>query len=374
MSARIEVLVSQLPAYNKPEIKYRDELLATTKAMTTRGKGLLAADESMGTVGKRFSGIKLENNLENRRKYRALMVGADGLNQYISGIIFHEETLTQKMDDGSTFPAYCTKIGIVPGIKTDLGLAPLYEGAPGEEQTLGLDGYVKRAQKFYAQGARFCKWRNTYKIQNGTVSEAAVFHNAHTLARYALLSQMAGLVPIVEPEVMIDGTHTIEQCQAVSQRVWSAVGAALQQHGVMLDCMVLKPNMVVPGAESGQKATPAQVALATTITLARSFPAIIPGVTFLSGGLSEVEASEFLNAMNVAGLPVPRPWTLTFSYARALQSSALKAWAGVDAGFPAGRAALLHRAKQNSLAQLGKYDRAADDKTSESLFVKGYKY
>jgi len=360
--------------YNKSQNPYYDELRATVRAMTARGKGLLAADESPTTAGKRLASIQMENTPDNRRKYRAIMVGTEGLSNYISGIIFHEETLTQNMDDGTPFPQYCQRKGIVPGIKTDLGLAPLMEGVAGEEQTLGLDNYVKRAQGYYEKGARFCKWRNVYKIQNGTVSEALIFHNAHTLARYALLSQAAVLVPIVEPEVMIDGTHTLAECQAVSQRVWSAVGAALQQHGVALECMILKPNMIVPGAESGETATPAQVATATTVTLARSFPAAIPGVTFLSGGLSEVQASEFLNAMNVASLAVPRPWSLSFSYARALQASALKAWGGKDENFPAGRKVLLHRAEMNSLAQQGKYDRGADDKVSESLFVKGHTY
>merc|ERR1719169_201768 len=213
MSARVEVLKSQLSSYGTIESKYYAEMKQTVAKMTAPGKGLLAADESVGSVDKRFKGINLENNAENRRKYRALMVGAQGVEKYISGVIFHEETLTQKMDDGSTFPQYLTKLGIVPGIKTDRGLIDLQHGAAGEQATEGLDGYLGRAQKFYAQGARFCKWRNVYKIQNGTVSDAAIHFNAETLARYAVLSQKAGLVPIVEPEVMIDGTHTIDESQ-----------------------------------------------------------------------------------------------------------------------------------------------------------------
>ena len=372
MSARVEVLRSQLPSYNEQKLKHYDELRRTVKAMTAPGKGLLAADESVGSVNKRFAGIKLENNAENRRKYRALMVGADGLEKYISGVIFHEETLDQKMDDGSTFPAYLTKIGVVPGIKTDGGLAPLQMGAPGEEMTQGLDNYVKRATTYYKKGARFCKWRNTFKIQNGTVSEAAVKFNSETLARYAVLSQIAGLVPIVEPEVMIDGTHSIDECQRVSEHVWSEVVAALHRHGVVWECCLLKPNMVVPGAESGVKATPEQVAEYTVRTLGRTIPPALPGITFLSGGLSEVQASEYLNAINRS--PLPRPWTLTFSYARALQSSALKAWAGKDANFPLARKVLLHRAAMNSNAERGTYVRAADDKDSKSLYVKGNSY
>ena len=374
MSNRVEVFKAQLSPYGGLKSKYYEELKATVKQMTAPGKGLLAADESVGSVDKRFKGINLENNAENRRKYRALMIGAAGIEQYVSGVIFHEETLTQKMDDGSSFPEYLTRIGIVPGIKTDRGLAPLIVGAPGEQCTEGLDGYVARAQKYYKQGARFCKWRNTYQIQNGTVSEHAIHINAETLARYAVLSQQAGLVPIVEPEVMIDGTHSIEQCFAVSVRVWSAVVSALHRHGVMWDAMLLKPNMVVPGAESGTVASPDEVARYTVWALGRTLPAQVAGVTFLSGGLSEVQASEYLAAMNRPNLGIARPWRLTFSYARALQSSALKAWGGKDENFPAARRVFLHRAKMNSLAQLGTYDRAADVKGSESLYVKGHTY
>lgn len=253
---RLEVLQSHLTPYNRPVLEHYDEMRETVKMMTAPGKGLLAADESVGSVTKRFSGIHLENNAENRRKYRALMLGAEGIEKHISGVIFHEETLGQKMDDGSTFPAFCMKHGIAPGIKTDGGLADFVEGAPGEQMTQGLDNYLARAKKFYAMGARFCKWRNVYKIQNDTVSEALVHFNAETLARYAVLSQVAGLVPIVEPEVMIDGKHTIEVCQRVSERVWSHVANALHRHGISWEVCLLKPNMVVPGAESGQNVSP----------------------------------------------------------------------------------------------------------------------
>lgn len=372
MSQRVEVLRSQLAPYNQIKTKYYDELRQTVKQMTAKGKGLLAADESVGSVTKRFKSINLENNEKNRQKYRALMIGAKGIEQYISGVIFHEETLFQSMDDGSSFPAYCKKLGIVPGIKTDQGLAPLCEGAEGEELTAGLDNYLKRAEKYYKAGARFCKWRNVYKIQNGTVSEALVRFNAETLARYAILSQIAGLVPIVEPEVMIDGTHTIEQSQRVSERVWSEVTSALHRHGVIWECCLLKPNMVVPGAESGQKVSAEQVGFATVTALSRTVPAAMGGIFFLSGGLSEVQASEYLSAINNA--PLPRPWKLSFSYARALQSSALKAWGGKDAQFAAGRKVFLHRAKMNSVASTGKYDRSQDDKESQSLYVKGHTY
>lgn len=375
MSKRVEVLQAQLSSYGGLKSPFTAEMKKTIAIMTAPGKGLLAADESVGSVDKRFKGIGLENNAENRRKYRALMIGATGLEQYISGVIFHEETLTQKMDDGSTFPEYCSKRNIVPGIKTDRGVAPLIVGAAGEQCTEGLDGYIGRAKKFYQQGARFCKWRNVYMIQNGTVSEAVIHINAETLARYAVLSQQAGLVPIVEPEVMIDGKHTIEECYAISVRVWSEVIHALHRHGVQWDCMLLKPNMIVPGAESGQKTTPEQVARMTVAALGRTLPACVPGVTFLSGGLSEVQATEYLAAMNNPKDPqVRHPWNLSFSYARALQSSALKAWAGKDANVAAARKVFLHRAKMNGMAQLGTYKRAEDDKQSESLFVKGHSY
>ena len=372
MSVTIDA--KQLPHNNTIVSKHYDELLATVKAMTAKGKGLLAADESVGSVSKRFAGINLENTEENRRKYRALMIGAEGIEESISGVIFHEETLGQKMDDGTSFPEYVAKRGIVPGIKTDKGLQPLHNGAPGEQCTDGLDGYLARAEGFYKQGARFCKWRNAYKIQNGTVSEQMIMKNAETLADYAYLSQLAGLVPIVEPEVMIDGAHTQEQCQAVSQRVWAEVTHQLHKRGVIWEAMLLKPNMVVPGAESGVTATPEQVAEYTVRTLARTLPAAVPGVTFLSGGLSEVQATEYLNAMNVATFHGPRPWNLSFSYARALQSSALKAWAGKDENVPVARKVFLHRARMNALANKGEYNRAEDDKQSESLYVAGNSY
>jgi len=372
MANRVEILKTQLPAYNRIETPFFEELRATVKIMTTPGKGLLAADESVGSCTKRFSGIGLENNAENRRKYRQLMIGAKGFEQFISGVIFHEETLTQKLDNGETFPHYCAKLGVVPGIKTDQGLNPLLEGAAGEEMTEGLDGYRKRAEKYYKAGARFCKWRNVYKIQNGTVSESAVRFNADTLARYAVLSQLSGLVPIVEPEVMIDGKHDIETSQRISEHVWREVVNALHRHGVVWECCLLKPNMVVPGAESGIKASPEEVARYTVTTLGRCIPPALSGITFLSGGLSEVQASEYLNAINQSKLA--RPWMLTFSYARALQSSALKAWGGKDSGVENGRKVFLHRARMNSLAQLGKYVRANDDKESQSLYIKGNTY
>lgn len=370
--SRVQVLQTQLPAYNRIKTPYEAELIETVGKMTAPGKGLLAADESTGSCTKRFDPIGLSNTAEHRRQYRALMLECEGFEQYISGVILHDETVYQKASNGQTFPELLKSKGVVPGIKTDMGLHPLLEGAPGEQMTEGLDGYGKRAAKYYKMGCRFCKWRNVYKIQNGTVSESVVRFNAETLARYAVLSQMAGLVPIVEPEVMIDGKHDIETSQRVSERVWSEVVAALHRHGVVWEGCLLKPNMVVPGAESGKTATPEEVARYTITTLARTIPPALRGVTFLSGGLSEVQASEYLNAMNKSELT--HPWRLTFSYARALQSSALKAWGGKESGIPAGRKAFMHRAKMNHLAQLGKYNRKDDDAQSQSLYVKGNTY
>eukprot|EP01062_Namystynia_karyoxenos_P032530 TRINITY_DN239_c0_g1_i2.p1 TRINITY_DN239_c0_g1~~TRINITY_DN239_c0_g1_i2.p1 ORF type:complete len:407 (+),score=184.12 TRINITY_DN239_c0_g1_i2:98-1222(+) len=374
MSARVQVLKTHLSPYNTIQTPYRDELIATCKTICSPGKGILAADESQGSCDKRFKPIGLENNAENRRRYRALMLGAKGMERYISGVILHEETLYQKGDDGRPFPEVLSSIGVVPGIKTDKGLVPLAGGAPGEQATQGLDDYEKRAKKYYAAGARFCKWRNTFKIQNGTVSDYAVHHNAETLAKYAQLSQMNGLAPIVEPEVMIDGDHDIATCQAVSQRVWAEVTRALHAHGVIFEGMLLKPNMVVHGADSGKVGTPEEVAMATVTTLSRTLPAAVPGVTFLSGGLSELQASAYLNAMNQL-TSVAKPWALRFSYARALQSSALKAWKGKDENVAEARKVFLWRARMNSLASLGQYEAAKDDdKARESLYVKGHTY
>ena len=291
----------------------------------------------------------------------------------------------------------CKEKGIVVGIKTDKGMVPAAAGAEGEQATQGLDGYGARAAGYYAQGARFCKWRNTYKIQNGTVSEYLIHHNAETLAKYAQLSQMNGIVPIVEPEVMIDGDHDLETCQRVSERVWAEVVSALQRHGVIFEGMLLKPNMVVYGADNATTGAPVTVARATIKTLARTLPAAVPGVFFLSGGLSEGNASAYLNAMN-ANTDLPKPWALRFSYARALQSSALKAWGGKDENTEVARRAFLHRAKMNSEAckvclrfcnnnesftaqqhatnkQQGVYASAADATgAAESLYIKGNAY
>jgi len=374
MAGRIEVMKSHLSVYGQIQTPFREELIATARHICSPGKGILAADESQGSVDKRFKPIGLPNTLENRRRYRELMVGAKGLENYISGVIFHEETLYQKNDAGVLFPEALKKIGVVPGIKTDKGMVPSGSGAPGEMSTQGLDAYGARAAKYYAAGARFCKWRNTYTIQNGMVSEYQIHHGAETLAKYAQLSQMHGLVPIVEPEVMIDGTHDMATSKACSERVWFEVTRALRAHGVIFEAMLLKPNMVVNGADSGKTSHAVEVGRATVEALSRTLPAAVPGVFFLSGGLSEMQASSYLNAMN-ALTDLPKPWALRFSYARALQSSALKAWAGKEENKEEARKVLLWRARQNSLATRGQYDESQDDdKSRESLYVKGHTY
>ncbi|KNH08032.1 fructose-1,6-bisphosphate aldolase [Perkinsela sp. CCAP 1560/4] len=374
MSRRVEILESHLSIHRPTESPYRDELIQTVSHILRPGKGLLAADESMSTVEKRFKTINLPNTDTNRRRFREFLFSAPGLNEYVSGVILHEETLGQKNSKGTSFVESLSQQGILAGVKTDKGVVPFVGGAPGEQATQGLDDYLARASAFYKQGARFCKWRNVFKIQCGTVSDKLVQHNAETLARYALLSQQAGLVPIVEPEVMIDGTHSIDECARVSERVWFAVAQKLHEYGVIWEGMLLKPNMVLPGIDCPKKATAQEIARATVTTLSRTIPAACRGVVFLSGGLSEVQATEYLNAMNSKDLKAPRPWALRFSYARALQNSAIKAWQGKDQFANKGQAVLLHRARMNSNAARGIYRREEDDSVSESLYVKDHKY
>jgi fructose-bisphosphate aldolase class I len=329
-------------------------------------------DESNATCGSRLEGVGVENIEENRRRYRELLITTPNLGEHIGGAILFEETLYQSCADGTSFVDALNAQGIYPGIKVDKGLRPLAN--TNESWCQGLDDLADRAAAYYEQGARFCKWRNTYAIQNGTVSEYQIHHGAETLAKYAQLSQMNGLVPIVEPEVMIDGTHDIHTSKAVSERVWFEVTAALRRHGVIFEAMLLKPNMVVNGADSGKKQHAIEVARATVEALSRTLPAAVPGVFFLSGGLSELQASSYLNAMN-ALTDLPKPWALRFSYARALQSSALKAWAGKDENKDQARKVFLWRARQNSLATRGQYDESQDDeKSRESLYVKGHVY
>lgn len=331
-------------------------LSAAARALVAKGRGILAADESTGTIKKRFDSIKLESTEENRRAYREMLFTAPGAQEYISGVILYEETLRQKTRDGVPFAAYLAQHGMLPGIKVDLGAKPL-AGFPGETITEGLDGLRERLAEYHRLGARFAKWRAVIDIGPGIPTLYAVEANAEALARYATLCQEAGIVPIVEPEVLMDGAHTLERCEEVTNLVLDRVFEHLFAARVYLEGMVLKPNMVVPGRKGSQKATPEQVAQATVRTLKRQVPAAVPGIAFLSGGQSPTEATLHLNLMNALG---PLPWTLTFSYGRALQENALSAWAGKESGYSGGQRALFKRAKLNGLAAVGAYQSAME--------------
>jgi len=329
----------------------RSELETTARAMVAKGKGILAADESTGTIKKRFDGIKLESTEEARRTYRELLFTTPGAADHISGVIFYDETLRQKTKDGTPFPQYLSKLGIVPGIKVDTGAKPL-ANFPNETITEGLDGLRERMAEYYQLGARFAKWRAVIDIADGIPSRFAIEANAHALARYAALCQEANIVPIVEPEVLMDGAHSLERCEEVTSETLSTVFAALHSHRIHLEGMILKPNMVISGKKAASRANPQQVAEATVRTLKRYVPGAVPGIAFLSGGQSAAEATEHLNLMNKMG---PLPWELTFSYGRALQDEALKAWGGKSENFAAGQKAFFRRAKLNGLARTGSY-------------------
>lgn len=352
--------------------KYKDELIANAQRIVTPGKGILAADESTGTIGKRFSGINVENNEENRRAYRELLFTSEGIENYISGVILFKETLSHKTKDGKSLVSILLDKGILPGIKVDAGTAPI-PGTNNETYTQGLDKLGEQCAAYYQQGCRFAKWRAVLKIDKNEPSEKAIIENAHGLARYATICQEHGLVPIVEPEVLCDGTHTIDECAEKSERVFSAVTQALHKFGIIWEGMLLKPNMITPGStyQDRDKVTPGEIAWKTVRTLLRSIPGAVPGICFLSGGQSEEEATENLNAMNLIDSR-KRPWNLSFSYGRALQHSCLKAWQGKAENVVAAQQAFLQRAKNNSEATLGKYQ--GTGKKGESLYVANYVY
>lgn len=329
----------------------QNELQTTIEALVQKGKGILAADESSPTIAKRFKAIDVESTEENRRAYRSLILSTAGLDEFISGVILFEETLTQKNDDGVMLPELCAKQGIVPGIKVDAGKLAMANAA-GDEITEGLDGLALRLERYKQQGARFAKWRCVYHISETTPSRQAIKANAEVLARYAAICQNQGIVPIVEPEVLIDGEHSLSRCSEVSEVVFHEVFHALHRHQVILEHMVLKPNMMIPGKNSSEKTTPAEVAIQTVKILRRTVPAAVPSINFLSGGLSPENATAYLNAMNQLE---SQPWELTFSYGRALQEPALKAWKGIAANNQQTQAALYKRAKLNGAARYGKY-------------------
>ncbi|CAK8997615.1 Fructose-bisphosphate aldolase 5 [Durusdinium trenchii] len=352
------------------------ELVETAQKIASPGKGLLAADESIGTIGKRFDKISVENTHENRRKYRQLLFEAKGLGEFCSGCICFEETLYEKTPEGKSFIELLQAENIIPGIKVDKGQASIMGAAEGETSTQGLDGLGARCAEYYKQGARFAKWRAVIKInaETGAPTELAIEEQTRGLARYASICQENGLCPIVEPEVLMDGAHDIEVSAAVTERVWQAQFKALADHHVLLEGCILKPNMVRSGADNASPASMAEVAAYTVRTLQRTVPPAVPGITFLSGGMSEEEATVALNEINkCAG---KKPWNLSFSYGRALQATVLQEWKGEDANIEAAQAALLLRAKANSLAQLGKYtgEAAGGAAADESTYQKNYSY
>jgi len=327
------------------------ELHETAKAIVADHKGVLAADESTGTIKKRFDSIGVESTEENRRAYRNLLFTASGFEEYVGGVILYDETIRQAADDGTPFAQLLESKGVVPGIKVDTGAQDL-AGHAGEKVTEGLDGLRGRFAEYYELGARFSKWRAVITIGDGIPTDACLHVNAHALARYAALSQEAGIVPIVEPEVLMDADNTIERCHEVTSRTLDLVFAELDRQGVALEGMLLKPNMVISGKQCPTQATSEQVAELTIDCFLRHVPAMVPGIVFLSGGQSEVEATENLNAINRLG----GPWPLSFSYGRALQASALKAWGGEPANVEAAQSALLHRARMNALAAAGDWN------------------
>ena len=326
----------------------RSELEANARAMVAPGRGILAADETTGTIKKRFDVIKAENTEENRRAYREMLFTAPGIAEHISGVIMYDETLRQKTRAGVPFAELLAKQGIVPGIKVDAGAKPL-AGFPGETITEGLDGLRERLAEYYKLGARFAKWRAVIDIGAGVPTRFAIDANAHALARYAALCQEANIAPIVEPEVLMDGDHTLARCEEVTDAVLDSVFGQLFEHRILLEGMVLKPNMVIDG-KAARKASREEVAEKTLRVLKPCVPAAVPGIAFLSGGQSDEEATAHLSLMNAAGR---LPWKLTFSYGRALQAAALKAWDGQPQNVAAGQRAFAHRAKMNSLAATG---------------------
>ncbi|MEP9354017.1 class I fructose-bisphosphate aldolase [Xanthobacter sp. KR7-65] len=327
------------------------ELDAIAQKMVADGKGILAADESSGTIKKRFDAIGVESTEENRRDYRELLFRSEGMQKYISGVILYDETIRQKAADGTPLVSLIEKAGAIPGIKVDAGAKPM-PLCPGETITEGLDGLAGRLKDYYDLGARFAKWRAVIDIGAGIPSYPAVRANAHALARYAALCQEAKIVPIVEPEVLMDGDHDIDTCYRVTEWVLKTTFEELYYQRIRHEGMVLKPNMVVPGKKSPKQASVEEVAEKTVRLLKTCVPSAVPGIAFLSGGQSDEEATAHLDAMvKLGGLP----WKLTYSYGRALQAAPQKAWSGKTENVAKAQAAFTHRAQMNSLAALGQW-------------------
>ncbi|XP_060084589.1 fructose-bisphosphate aldolase-like [Ylistrum balloti] len=353
--------------------KQEEELRTIANAIVATGKGILAADESTGTIGKRFAAINVENVEENRRRYRELLFTADkSLANNIGGVILFHETFYQTTSKGVSMVKALQDMGIIPGIKVDKGMVPL-AGTDGESTIQGLDGLSERCAQYKKDGAQFAKWRCVLKISSHTPSYQAMLENGNVLARYASICQQNGLVPIVEPEVLCDGDHDLETAQKVTEQVLAFTYKALADHHVYLEGTLLKPNMVTAGQSCPRKYTADDNARATVQALSRTVPAAVPGITFLSGGQSEVCATENLNAIN--RYPGRKPWALSFSFGRALQASVLKAWQGQDSNLADAQATLLNRAKLNGLAAVGKYNgEDGSAAASESLFVPKHTY
>ncbi|NWS19511.1 ALDOC aldolase, partial [Pachyramphus minor] len=392
-------MTHQHPALTAEQKK---ELSDIALRIVAPGKGILAADESVGHMAKRLNQIGVENTEENRRLYRQILFSADSrVKKCIGGVIFFHETMYQKADDGTPFVQMIKDKGIVVGIKVDKGVVPL-AGTDGETTTQGLDGLWERCAQYKKDGADFAKWRCVLKISEHTPSALAIMENANVLARYASICQQNGIVPIVEPEILPDGDHDLKRCQYVTEKVLAAVYKALSDHHVYLEGTLLKPNMVTPGHSCPTKYSPEEIAMATVTALRRTVPPAVPGtspgtwqgpgggvpcvplpgpltllsagVTFLSGGQSEEEASINLNAINTC--PLVRPWALTFSYGRALQASALSAWRGQRDNADAATEEFVKRAEVNGLAALGKYEGSGDDSgaAGQSLYVANHAY
>ncbi|XP_042194475.1 fructose-bisphosphate aldolase C [Callorhinchus milii] len=368
-------MTHQYPALSPDQ---KRELSEIALRIVAPGKGILAADESVGSMAKRFAQIGVENNEEMRRQYRQLLLTADDrVKSYLGGVIFFHETMYQSTDDGVPFINIVKERGIAAGIKVDKGVVPL-AGTNGETTTQGLDGLAERCAQYKNDGADFAKWRCVLKITNSTPSCLAIKENANVLARYASICQQNGIVPIVEPEILPDGDHDLKRCQHITQKVLAAVYKALHEHHVYLEGTLLKPNMVTCGHSCPTKFSPEEVAKATVIALRRTVPPAVPGITFLSGGQSEEEASLNLNAINK--LQIPKPWALTFSFGRALQASALSAWQGQASNVDMAMDEFLKRAEINSMAALGQYEACEEEEdedtgtAGESLYVEDHAY
>ncbi|CAG4932128.1 unnamed protein product [Colias eurytheme] len=360
--------------FSYPSEELQKELKRTAEAIVAPGKGILAVDETNEGIGKLLAAVGLENTENNRRKYRQLLFTADDvLSENVSAVILFDETVYQKADDGSSFISILQKKNIIPGIKVDKDVVPL-PFTEDEVTTQGLDDLAKRCAEYKKQGCRFAKWRCPLRISDRTPSVLAIEDTARVLARYASICQSEGLVPIVEPDVLLDGDHDIVRAQKVTEIVLAAVYKALSDHHVFLEGSLLKPNMVTPGQNCKIRNSPQEIALATVTAFLRTIPAAVPGITFLSGGQSEEEATLNLNAINQ--VPLKKPWVLTFSYGRALQASVWKTWAGKDSNVKKAQEELIKRTKANGLASMGKYESGAVQSVAgnKSNFKSNYKY